>query len=84
MDEAILLAHLWTPQVNVKPTSRSVHGLERLTDMSADHDPGDGGDDRVVIMRLCSCTTGMAYRSELVPFPALSEKPPKAYMSLQS
>jgi len=34
---------------------------------------GDDGGDRVVIMRLCSCMTGMAYRSEVVPFPASYE-----------
>ena len=38
-----------------------------------DDDPGNGGEDRVVIMRLCSCTTGMSYGSELVPFPASYE-----------
>ena len=37
-----------------------------------DH-PVNGGEDRVVIMRLCSCTTGMSYRSELVPLPASYE-----------
>ena len=34
---------------------------------------GDDGSDRVVIMRLCSCVTGMEYRSEVVPFPASYE-----------
>ena len=38
-----------------------------------DDNPGNGGEDRVVVMRLCSCTTGMSYRSELVPLPASYE-----------
>jgi len=38
-----------------------------------DGDPGNEGEERIVIMRLCSCTTGMSYRSELVPFPASYE-----------